>query len=283
MVLQEATGEQERDADCGAEASVPLANRRGKGYRAMAPVIALSILAWAALWLWSRSPYSRFLSHHSLDAVRGDISLALVFIAGWVVMVIAMMLPSTLPLLAAFQRLNRQRADANQLGILLIAGYLLTWTLFGVAIYAGDWLLHQLIHTSQWLAGWLWVLPGLTLIVAGAYQFTPLKRTCLDACRSPLHCFRGRWDGNTQAHRSLLVGLHHGLCCVGCCWALMLLMFASGASNMGWMVALSIVMLAEKRLPWGQRLVVPIGVALLLWGSVLLLGTPPDASHLHHH
>jgi len=163
--------------------------------------------------------------------VRGDIALALVFIAGWVVMVIAMMLPTTLPVLATFQRLNSQRADVNRLGILLIAGYLLTWTLFGVAIYAGDWLLHQVIHTNDWLADWLWMLPALTLIVAGAYQLTPLKHTCLDACRSPLHCFRGYRDGHNKARRSLLVGLHHGLCCVGCCWALMLLMFATGVSN----------------------------------------------------
>ena len=283
MVVQEASGPKQRDAHCDAEAAMPPANRIGPRYRAMGPVIALSILAWVALWLWGRSPYSPFLSHHSLDAVRGDIMLALVFMAGWVVMVIAMMLPSTLPLLATFQRLTGQRADANRLDILLIGGYLLTWTLFGVAIYAGDWLLHQAIHTNDWLASWLWMLPALTLIVAGAYQFTPLKRSCLDACRSPLYCFRGHWDENTKARRSLLVGLHHGLCCVGSCWALMLLMFATGASNMGWMVALSMVMLAEKRLAWGRRLVVPIGVALLLWGSVLLLGTPPDAGHLHHH
>ncbi len=283
MFLQAATGEQYRDAHCGVEATVPLAHRMGTRYLPMALVIALSMLAWAALWLWGRSPYSRFLSHHSLNAVRGDIALALVFIAGWVVMVIAMMLPTTLPVLATFQRLNSQRADVNRLGILLIAGYLLTWTLFGVAIYAGDWLLHQVIHTNDWLADWLWMLPALTLIVAGAYQLTPLKHTCLDACRSPLHCFRGYRDGHNKARRSLLVGLHHGLCCVGCCWALMLLMFASGASNMGGMFALGIVMLAEKRLPWGRRLVVPIGVALLVWSSVLLLGTPPYVSHLHHH
>ena len=283
MVLHKAAGEQVRDAHCGAEATPLLANRMGKPYRAMAPVIALSILAWVALWLWGRSPYSRFLSHHSLDSVRGDITLALVFIAGWVVMVIAMMLPSTLPLLATFQQLTSRRADASLLGILLIGGYLLTWTLFGVAIYAGDWLLHQFISTNDWLAGWLWMLPGLTLIMAGAYQFTPLKHSCLEACSSRLHWLRGHWDGNTKARRSVLVGLHHGLCCVGSCWALMLLMFASGASNMGWMVALSIVMLTEKRLPWGLRLVVPIGVALLLWGGLLLLGTSPDASHLHHH
>jgi len=283
MVVHEAIEEQERDADCGAEATLALAKRTGKRYHAMAAVLALSTLAWAALWLWGRSPYSRFLSHHSLDTVRGDVTLALVFIAGWVVMVIAMMLPSTLPLLATFQRLTGQRADANRLGMLLITGYLLTWTLFGIVLYAGDWLLHQAIHTNDWLADWLWMLPALTLMVAGAYQFTPLKRTCLGACRSPLNCCRGRWDGNAQAHRSLLLGLHHGLCCVGSCWALMLLMFASGASNMGWMFALGIVMLAEKQLTWGRRLVVPIGVALLVWGSLLLLGTSPDVSYLHHH
>jgi predicted metal-binding membrane protein len=245
-------------------------------------IVALSALAWLALWLWGQSPYGRFLSHHNLDAIRGNGALALVFIAGWVVMIIAMMLPTSLPLITLFQSFTRQRPNRAQLVALLIAGYLAVWVLFGILVYAGDWALHQAIDHSARFATNAWMLGGLALILAGAYQFTPLKYYCLDKCRSPLSFILGHWHGHDEARQALTLGAYHGLFCVGCCWSLMLLMFAVGVGSLGWMLVLGVVMAIEKNLPWGRRLSVPLGVALLAWGMLaLLLGGPAEHVHIH--
>jgi len=234
-------------------------------------IVALSVLAWLALWLWGQSPYGRFLSHHNLDAIRGNGALALVFIAGWAVMVVAMMLPTSLPLITMFQAFTRQRPDHAQLAALLLAGYLEVWVLFGILVYGGDWALHQAIRQSAWFASNAWMLGALTLILAGVYQFTPLKYYCLDKCRSPLNFILGHWHGRDEARQAFALGIHHGLFCVGCCWSLMLLMFAVGVGSLGWMLVLGVVMAIEKNLPWGRRLSAPLGVVLLAWGVLLLL------------
>jgi predicted metal-binding membrane protein len=123
---------------------------------------------------------------------------------------------------------------------------------------------------------------ALALIAAGVYQFTPLKYYCLDKCRSPLNFIMGHWNGRDAARQALALGVHHGLFCVGCCWSLMLLMFAVGAGSLGWMLVLGVVMAAEKNLPWGRRLSAPLGVTLLIWGIVmLLLGAPTAQVHIH--
>jgi predicted metal-binding membrane protein len=246
-------------------------------------IVALSLLAWLALWLWGQSPYSRFLSHHNLDAVRGNGALALVFIAGWAVMVMAMMLPTSLPLITMFHAFTRQRPNRVQLVALLIAGYLEVWVLFGVLVYAGDYALHQAIDYSAWFASHAWMLGALTLILAGVYQFTPLKYYCLDKCRSPMSFILGHWHGHDEAQQAFALGVHHGLFCVGCCWSLMLLMFAVGVGSLGWMLVLGVVMAIEKNLPWGRRLSLPLGVALLAWGVLVLwFGAPAALAHIHY-
>jgi len=243
-------------------------------------LLALSALAWLALWLWGQSPYSRFLSHHALETAVQEPALAPLFVAGWVVMTVAMMLPTTLPLVALFGTLTRQRRHPAGLISLLIVGYLGTWAVFGVTLYAGDWWLHRAVEASESLANQAWRFSALTVLVAGVYQFTPLKYHCLDKCRSPLGFIATHWHGNSDRREALLLGARHGLFCIGCCWSLMLLMFAVGAGSLGWMLVLGAAMAAEKNLPQGRRLSAPLGVILLMWGVVLLLaGTP--AVHVH--
>ena len=110
-----------------------------------------------------------------------------------------------------------------------------------------------------------------TLLVAGFYQFTPLKYHCLDQCRSPMSFIIGHWRGRREGLQALRLGIDHGLFCLGCCWTLMLLMFAVGVGNLGWMLALGIIMAVEKNLPWGRRLSVPLGMVLLIWGLSVVL------------
>jgi predicted metal-binding membrane protein len=229
-------------------------------------------LAWVTLALWGQSPYARYLSHHSLEDVRGGGLLMLVFILGWLAMLVAMMLPTTLPLVALFHTLVRPRPDRRQLLGLLLVGYLSVWVMFGIAIYVGDALLHEAVRRSQWVAEHTWALGAATLVLAGAYQFTPLKYHCLEKCRSPFSFITQHWRGRDESGQAFMLGVHHGLFCVGCCWTLMLLMFGVGIGNFGWMLVLGAVMAIEKNMPWGRRLSAPLGVVLLAWGVGLLLG-----------
>jgi predicted metal-binding membrane protein len=242
----------------------------------LALLALLSALAWLGLWLWGQSPYGRFLDHDglahiSLTAGQGEALLApLLFVAGWVVMTVAMMLPTSLPLIALFHAITRRRSDQMRLVGLLIAGYLAIWTTFGLVIHLGDWGLHQLVQRSGWLGQRAWLISAAILAVAGIYQFTPLKYHCLDKCRSPLSFIMAHWRGRRERLQAWRLGISHGLFCVGCCWSLMLLMFAVGVGSLGWMLVLGAVMAAEKNLSWGRRLSAPLGGALLVWAVALL-------------
>jgi predicted metal-binding membrane protein len=240
---------------------------------------ALIALAWLVLWVWGESPYARFLSHHNLGEPGGG--LVFVFVAGWAVMIVAMMLPTSLPLVTSFHALTLRRTDRGTLLALLVLGYLCVWTLFGAMIYVGDLVLHRAVEQNAWLRVNAWALGAATVFTAGLYQFTPLKYRCLDKCRSPLSFIIGHWSGRQAKAEAIRLGAHHGLFCVGCCWSLMLLMFAVGAGNLGWMLVLAAVMGVEKNVPWGKKISVPLGVFLLAWGVTLFVGTELWSSHHH--
>jgi predicted metal-binding membrane protein len=129
-----------------------------------------------------------------------------------------------------------------------------------------------LTEQSRWLSVNSWVLGAGILVLAGIYQFTPLKYHCLDKCRSPLSFIMGHWTGKSERTQALRLGLHHGIFCIGCCWSLMLLMFAVGSGNIGWMLILGTLMAVEKNLSWGRRLSKPLGVLLLVWGVAIAAG-----------
>lgn len=238
-------------------------------------LVVLSALAWLALWWWGQSPYSRYLDHHNLNVVTSNLNLIPLFVAGWVVMTIAMMLPTSLPLITLFDTITRQRLHHTRLVILLVGGYLVAWSIFGVVVYASDYILHQIIGHVHWLEENAWLLGASALLLAGIYQFTPLKHLCLEKCRSPLSFIAEHWHGQRETREAVMLGVHHGLFCVGCCWSLMLLMFAIGAGSLGWMLVLGAVMAAEKNLPWGERMSRPLGLVLLIGGvAILIVGAP---------
>jgi predicted metal-binding membrane protein len=233
-------------------------------------VAAICGAAWLALWLGQ--------GLHSLALGAGLLAALPGFVLGWTLMTAAMMLPTSLPLIALFARLTRRRPERHTLLPLLLLGYVLVWLLAGLLAFVAARALAGLLALSPWLAANAW-LPGAGLLaLAGFYQFTPLKYRCLDACRSPLHFISARWSGQRPRLRALRIGLDHGLFCVGCCWSLMLLMFALGSHQFWWMLVLGSAMAAEKVLPQGRRLGRPLG-ALLLASALLvaLLGLRPQA------
>lgn len=234
----------------------------------VALMLALVALAWLSLVLWGHSPYGRYLSHDGLAEIEkgADAGLLVVFVGGWTLMTVAMMLPTSLPLVLLFRRLTASKADSGWLIVLLLGGYLAVWTLFGGVAHLADLLLHQLLDNSATLARYPWLLGSGTLLLAGIYQYTPLKYHCLDKCRSPLSFVMSRWSGRDERRDAFRLGLAHGLYCVGCCWSLMLVMFAVGVGSLAWMFILGAIMAVEKNLSWGRRFSQPLGTALLVAG-----------------
>jgi predicted metal-binding membrane protein len=122
---------------------------------------------------------------------------------------------------------------------------------------------------SGWLVMHGWVVGAAVIAGAGAFQFSALKYRCLERCRTPFGFINSRWQGRRPLLESFRLGLDHGLFCVGCCWALMLVTFVVGMGNIGWMLAIAAAMAAEKNLPWGARVRTPLGLALLAWAAAI--------------
>lgn len=189
-------------------------------------------------------------------------------LAMWLLMSIAMMLPTALPTIDLYVRLSQRMEEGRVHRIaLFVAGYLVAWGAFG-AVAAGAQIAIATLPATT-LAPL--AAAGSLMVVAGAYQLSPLKRACLDLCRNPMLFFMAHWRESLTG--TLALGMRHGAVCIGCCWALMALMFIGGAMNPVWMAALGAVMLAEKVLPgagaWGRI----GGIALLGAGCVLIIST----------
>ncbi len=191
------------------------------------------------------------------------------FVVAWQVHVAAMMLPSSLPMIRLFNRASEQQPRADAVRIAFLGGYIAVWTVFGILAFVGDIGIHRAVDAWPWLSDHDWYIAGITLVIAGAFQFSDLKEKCLDECRHPAaYLMRHYRRGVSEAFS---MGWGHGMFCLGCCWALMLVMFGAGIANLVWMAPLALVMLIEKAGRGGQRLVAPVGIALLALGLLVLV------------
>lgn len=242
--------------------------------RLVAAVAAVVAGAWVALWAWGASGSAYLLSHDRLGAVGMPAAAGLM--AGWMLMTVAMMLPASMPLVAWFHQMVGSRTRPGGMVLILVAGYLAPWVLFGAAIHAGDWALHRAAVRVPWVGAGAWAVGPAVLLLAGLYQFTALKQRCLTRCCAVPRMTRAQWaSAERPASTAFGLGVHEGAWSIGCCWALMLLMLAGGMSSLAHMVALGAVMAVEKNVDRGHRLSTPLGAALLLAGLVTLaLGTP---------
>ncbi|HEX2084229.1 MAG TPA: DUF2182 domain-containing protein [Solirubrobacteraceae bacterium] len=193
------------------------------------------------------------------------------FLGIWATMMAAMMLPATVPVVALYAR----SSTAARTGA-FVAGYLAVWVAYGVGAYA----LYRAIAAwdpafLEWDRGGPYVAGG-AVVAAGLYQLTPLKRVCLRHCRSPMHLLLAGW--RPGAGGAARMGAEHGGWCAGCCWALMLVLFAVGVMSLFWMAVVAAVILAEKALPRGERLTPALGVALVALGVWIALdpGSVPN-------
>jgi predicted metal-binding membrane protein len=222
----------------------------------------LAVVAWLSLLLWEGSPYRAFLGH---QGGVGPLPLeATLFSLGWVLMIVAMMLPSSIPLVLTFGALVRRRRTPARLVALLLLGYLVVWTGFGLAAWLLDRGIHAAVDALPWLAEHPQLILGSTLAIAGLWQFSPIRDRCLDECRSPLGFVANRWRGIAERREAFTMGIAHGAFCVGCCWSLMLVMFGVGVGSTVLMLVLGGLTAIEKNLPSGRRLTHPLGIALVL-------------------
>ncbi len=271
--------------------------RRRQPIAGVDPVIWGAVaFAWALALTLAAAGRSAHLSH---DTILGGglpaLSDLVLFLVAWQAMTAGMMLPSSLPLVRLFAKASRGQDRPRLALAAFLAAYFAVWTGFAVLALGADAGVHGVTERWAWLAARPELIGGGVLILAGAFQFSPLKERCLDACRNPMHFmwrFYGRGVGPAWRF-----GLHHGLFCLGCCWALMLVMFAVGVGSLVVMALLTGVMTLEKTARRGRRLAPVAGVVLLLWGGLALVqpgwlptafgGTPaadrPAMTHEHHH
>ncbi len=253
-------------------ASAPIAARRRDPWALAGGLSALFSASWA--WLI----YQHWAMQH-MDIVEMAMpstgpwsadDLVLIFVM-WAIMMMAMMLPSALPMLLVYRRVVASRGANAPPGILtgvFAAGYLFAWTAFSAIATLAQWVLHAAALISPMMMVSAPSLGGTLLVAVGIYQWTPLKHACLARCRSPLLFLTTHWrDG---APGAFVVGSRYGFYCTGCCWLLMAILFVVGVMNIAWIAVVATLVLAEKVVPKGELIARASGIALIVWGGYLL-------------
>jgi predicted metal-binding membrane protein len=193
------------------------------------------------------------------------------FLAVWVAMMVAIMFPTAAPMILTFARVQAGKRGQERLFVptwVFVAAYLFVWSLLGVLAYAGAIAAERLAEQVAWLMDHAARIGGGLLVAAGVYQVTPLKRICLAQCRSPLAFILTSWrEGRGGAFR---MGVAHGLYCAGCCWLLFVILFPLGMLNVAAMAAITALIFAEKSLAAGPWLGRAAGVALMVYGLIVM-------------
>ncbi len=243
---------------------------RDRGRSISRLVVIATVAAWALSVGAELVGRGHAFRHDALIEGGLPVPAALVlFVLTWQVMLAAMMLPSSLGMLRTFARLAVTQPDPARSTAAFVGAYTMVWTGFGLAAFSGDAILHRAVDGSPWLAAHRWLIGGGVLLIAGAFQFSSLKDLCLRECRTPLGFLMERYRPGVGG--AFGVGISHGLFCLGCCWALMLVGFAAGAGNLLWMAGLTTVMVIERTVPWGKAVVRPLGMAFIALAVLVLL------------
>ena len=244
----------------------------------IAAVLALAIvLAWTSLV--SMGMPSAATGMAQMDGMQAPVSSehwtpfhALTVFAMWAIMMVAMMLPSATPMILLYARVAGQAGEGSTLApTSLFAGtYVALWALFSMFATAAQWTLSQLqLLSDATMAVGSGRVGGVLLVAAGLYQLTPLKRMCLENCRSPFSFLTAHWRPGLFG--AINLGFRHGVYCVGCCWLVMALLFFGGVMNLTWVAALAAIVLIEKVAPGGLRIGQAAGALAILAGAALIV------------
>jgi predicted metal-binding membrane protein len=229
-------------------------------------LLALAAGAWAVL-VWQSAD-----AHMDMTMASSTMGLrAPLFLAIWVTMMVAMMFPTAIPMILTFHKVQtgkRERGDAFVSTWVFVAAYILVWTLAGVAAYAGALAAEAVAVRAALSSTTAARIGGAVIILAGIYQITPLKDLCLSKCRTPITFIMTSWrDGAVGALR---MGLLHGTYCLGCCWLLFVILFPLGIMNIAAMAVITLIVFAEKTLPWGRLAPRVTAAALVAYGAVVV-------------
>jgi predicted metal-binding membrane protein len=252
--------------------SEPVAALSGRDRRIiLACLVAITLLAWGYLVHLGRQMSAMDDTMMSEMAMPWTAADLLFMFAMWVVMMVGMMAAPAAAVLLLFARAQASRgANVVPLTSSFALGYGLVWLGFSAGAVIAQWALHDAALLSPQMAASSPLLAGAILCVAGAYQFTPSKDACLAHCRSPLGFLLSRWrDGKLGA---LEMGVRHGLYCLGCCWALMAVLFAVGVMNLLWVAGLTLLVLVEKVTSAGVMVARYAGVLMIAVGVLALFG-----------
>jgi predicted metal-binding membrane protein len=246
------------------------------GVRNRDRIVVLSALAGvtALAWVYLLSMSTQMDPPAQMEMLQvrpwNRVDFGLIFLM-WTIMMVGMMVPTAAPMTLTYAAVAR-KAARNQTSVAptmaFASGYVVLWTFFSVLAALAQWGLDQAAVLSPMMVATSPALGGGLLIVAGTYQLTPFKRACLDQCRSPIHFLASQWrPGVGGAFR---MGIVHGAVCVGCCWALMGLLFVGGVMNLLWVAAIAFFVLLEKVMPQGQMTSAVAGGALIVIGVAAL-------------
>lgn len=224
----------------------------------LAAAVAIALASLIAWWWLATSHTGMDASAIAMPAKGWTPAYALSVFVMWTIMMLAMMLPSAAPMILLHARAAQGRGAAT----LAFAGaYLAVWTGFSLGATAAQWLLTESGALGETMQLHDRTFAAALLAAAGLYQLTPLKRICLSQCRAPLSYLMQNWRPHVSG--AIRMGLAHGAYCVGCCWFVMALLFVGGVMNLGWVVALAAFVMAERLLPFGERVGQVAGVAAL--------------------
>ena len=260
--------------------TTPVDTARPSGTIVVFALLALAALAWVGTaqmaapdmsrGLLTRAGSESSMSSGSMSSMAPGLSVGAiaVFLLTWLVMMAAMMLPAVSPVVAVFDGWVRRSGRSRWATVAFVGGYLLAWTLSGLVAYGAVAYLESLVPSGRAALRW----GGVLLVLAGAYQLSPLKSMCLTHCRTPVqfvarHAVRLRQGGSAAAR----VGAVHGLYCLGCCWALMMVILLVGMMSLVWMALVAAVILAEKMLRHGALVARAVSVLLIAAGAAQVL------------
>ena len=231
-------------------------------------IITLLLVLAAASWvilIWQSTRSDKMAMGFTMG------SGAPLFLGVWVVMMVATMFPAEAPMVLMFARVYAAKREQGKPFVptwIFVSSYLVSWSLFGVLAYGVALVADVMVMQSMWLMSNTSFIGGVLIVLAGLFQLSPLKNACLSKCRSPLNFLLNSWrDGYVGCFR---MGFEHGLFCIGCCWALMIILFPLGMLNVGAMAAVALLIFVEKTVPIGNWIAKVAAAMLVVYGMLVI-------------